>query len=201
MKRTMFFIAALLLSPVASAKWLTSDSTDKITGERTVSAFSYIYKQDESIGIRCDVTSDQRQLMLTFDSDSALGTPRTDVDIFVKVDDNQPISFRGRLYTNSYRSGYVRADNKIEADVSKLIAQMLAGNKAYVKIQNDRRSEVVNFSVSLTGFTASSKQTISACGFNPKAKEITPEDKARLSGIELELKKLQSEKDSILSKY
>ncbi|XAG09885.1 hypothetical protein NM432_18525 (plasmid) [Vibrio metschnikovii] len=201
MKKTMLSIAVFLLSPIASAEWLKSDSTDKITGERTVSSFSYKYKKEERIGIRCDVTSDQRQLMLTFASDSALGTPRTEVEMFVKVDDNLPINFRGRLFTNSYRSGYVRADDKTEADVSKLVAQMLAGNKAYVKLQNDSRSEVVNFTVSLIGFTASSKQTISACGFKPRAKEITPEDKARLSEIAVELKELQSEKDTILSKY
>lgn len=201
MKKTILPIAALLLSTVANAEWLTSDNTDAITGERTVSAFSYIYKQDESIGVRCDVSGDKKSIMLTFDADDALGTPRTNVDMFVKVDDNQPISFRGRLYTNSYRAGYVDASGDSEADVSKLLAQMIAGNKAYVKIQNDRRSEVVNFNVSLSGFTAKSKKALSACSFNPKAKEMTPEDKARLSEISSELKKLQSEKTAILSKY
>ncbi|WP_163392968.1 hypothetical protein [Enterovibrio norvegicus] len=194
-------IAALLLSPVASAKWLNTDSNDKITGERLVSAFSYVYKKDESIGIRCDISDEKQQFMLTFDSDNALGTPRKNVDMFVKVDDNQPISFRGRLYTNSYRSGYVSANDKTEANIKKLVAQMIAGHKAYVKIQNDRRSEIVNFTVGLSGFTATSKQTISVCGLNPEANKITQKNKARLSEIAVELKKLQSEKSAILSKY
>ncbi|HIF5618499.1 hypothetical protein CGH86_13990 [Vibrio parahaemolyticus] len=201
MKRTILPIAALLLSTVVHAEWLNTDNTDEITGKRTVSAFSYVYKQDESIGVRCDVSDNKKSIMLTFNADNAFGTPRTNVDMFVKVDDNQPISFRGQLYTNSYRAGYVNASGETEADVSKLLAQMIAGNKAYVKIQNDRRSEIVDFNVSLSGFTAKSKKALSACSFNPKAREITPEDKARLSEISSELKKLQSEKTAILSKY
>lgn len=78
---------------------------------------------------------------------------------------------------------------------------MIAGSKAYVKIQNDRRLEIVDFNVSLSGFTAKSKKTLSACSFNPKAREITAEDKARLSEISSELKKLRPEKTAIRSKY
>ncbi|ELB2153471.1 hypothetical protein QNZ88_004786 [Vibrio parahaemolyticus] len=51
MKRTILPIAALLLSTVVHAEWLNTDNTDEITGKRTVSAFSYVYKQDESIGV------------------------------------------------------------------------------------------------------------------------------------------------------
>ncbi|MFA0553462.1 hypothetical protein AB4538_21695 [Vibrio lentus] len=200
MKKIILFVA-VILSPLASAKWLSTDKTDEITGERTLSAFSYEYGQDEYIGIRCDVSNDSKKVMLTFDVDAALGTPRTEVDLFVKVDDNQPVSLRGRLFTNSYRSGYVRSNDKTELDISKLIAQMISGKKAYVKVQNDRRSEVINFNVGLSGFTAKTKKLLSLCSFKPVAKEMSVEDKARLKDIADQFEKLQLEKDAILSKY
>ncbi|HIF6190226.1 TPA: hypothetical protein ACX3IO_005250 [Vibrio parahaemolyticus] len=71
MKRTILPIAALLLSTVVHAEWLNTDNTDEITGKRTVSAFSYVYKQDESIGVRCDVSDNKKSIMLTFNADNA----------------------------------------------------------------------------------------------------------------------------------
>ncbi|WP_153448266.1 invasion associated locus B family protein [Vibrio algicola] len=201
LKMKVWSIALVLISQCASANWLNSDNTDAITEGRTISVFSYKYKQDETIGLRCDVSAEGEEALITFDADSVLGVPNTQVDMFVKVDDNKPIKFRGRLYSNSYTSGFVRANDKTESQFNKLVAQMTSGNKAIVKIQNDRRSEIVNFNVSLSGFTAKSKKVLSVCKLNSKAIEISAEDKVRLKEINIELEKLGSEKDSILSKY
>ncbi|CAH1554743.1 hypothetical protein [Vibrio owensii] len=201
MKTKMLSIALMLASPLVSAKWLNTDNTDEISERRTLSAFSYKYQQEESIGVRCDISNGKKETLLTFDVDSALGVPNTEVDMFVKVDDNKPIKFRGRLYSNSYRSGFVRMNDKTGVQISKLLAQMIAGNRAFVKIQNDRRSEIVDYSVSLSGFTSSSNKTLSACDLNPKAVEMKAADKDRLSEINEAIKKLNSEKEAILSKY
>ncbi|MEQ6344001.1 hypothetical protein [Vibrio cyclitrophicus] len=201
MKLKMLPMVLVLISPLVSAKWLNTDNTDEITGKRTVSSFSYRYQQDESVGVRCDVSGSSTDVLLTFDVDKALGTPNTEIDMFVKVDDNQPIQFRGRLYSNSYRSGFVRLNSQTDSKINKLLTQMIAGNKAFVKVQNDRRSEIVDYSVSLSGFTASSKKVISTCSLNPKAVAMSNDDKARLDEINKTILKLNSEKRSILAKY
>ncbi|PSV47299.1 hypothetical protein [Photobacterium indicum] len=201
--RNVFITLVVILfstaATAATAKWLTTDNTDAITGERTVSAFYYQYKLEKNIGIRCDVNGGDKDIMLTFDTDSALATPRSNVEVFIKVDDNAPVKLSGSLYTNSYRSGYVNDSTK--NNLSKIFAQMIAGNNAYIKIQNDRRSEVVNFKVNLSGFTSKSKKALSACDFNPKSKSMTKDDKDRLVKIDAEIRKLQTEKTTIKAKY
>lgn len=192
------------LSAGVQADWYSRDNTDQITGQHTVSAFynNYYYGDNSvSLGVRCDESTSIRRLSVTFDAGSAIDVPRSEINMFVKVDKNPPISLKGHLYTNSYSAGYVQITDEIQNDTNKLITQMINGYEAYVKLQDDDLSNIQDFYIDLKGFTAKSKKTLNTCEFTPNSQKMNEADKNRLAQIDTKIKMLQKEKADIQAKY
>jgi len=138
--------------------WTSGRETDEFTGEKRVWADATGRKRDRwggttlhRLGIECR----DGAFSLTFSS-GVVAAPSSEVILYVKVDDDEPFRFDARLYRNSYESGYV--DIPV---AHPIVEQMKAGRLARIRV--DAQTEIVDWSVSLRGFTASSKQVLSAC--------------------------------------
>ena len=197
--RTAFYL--LLLVSSSSYGWDRTTDTDMVTNVKTLTTFGYDHYRNNSLGVRCDVKGSRQEIMVTFLAEKPIDVPQSEVDFFVKVDNNELISFTARLFSNSYSSGYVSAAGSDKSDINKLIKQMRKGNTAHVRVQNTRRSEIINYNVDLNGFTNWSKETLGACGFGKQKIEMSAEDKNRLRRINEEIESLSAEKKAILSKY
>jgi len=193
--------------------WSSSTKKDEFTNETRYTATgdagdfftygggkSFSRRIGVSFGIRCDVSSDgEKQFMLTFRVDEALDTPSSPADVFLKVDDNAPFEFSGRLFSNSYRSGYVPMRSSNREDIEKWVAQGIAGYKMSVRVQDERRSEIQNYPVLLTGFTKHTAETLHACNVSPRESSMRNSDRDRLKEIESQIQKLERERSKILS--
>lgn len=197
--RTAFYL--LLLVSSSSYGWDRTTDTDMVTNVKTLTTFGYDQYRNNSLGVRCDVKGNYHDMMVTFLAVRPIDVPQSEVDFFIKVDNNDLIPFTAKLYSNSYSSGYVSLNEFYKNDINKLVLQMRRGNTAYIRVQNKRRSEIVNFNVDLKGFTNWSKETLAACNFDKNKKEMSAEDKKRINQIEARIIELGQEKDSILSKY
>ncbi|MGO1297254.1 MAG: hypothetical protein ACTMIA_08080 [Vibrio sp.] len=196
--------------------WYSSSNKDNFTNETTYSAYGQAgsdYKFDSgqktfmgrsgySFGIRCDVSkSGGKDFMLTFSVDDVLATPNSDAYIYVKVDENNPIEFVGRLYTNSYKSGFVRLNLTNRSNIEKFVAQSISGKKMSVRVHDERRSDIENFSVLLRGFTRYTAETLKACGIVASQSPLSKKDRLRIKEIYKKISELEKEKSNILSKY
>jgi len=198
------------LNCYADETWYTLSKTDEFTGEKTTSTYAYagyesyldkewVTSYDTKFGLRCDVsTNGDQMLILTFSVPSAIATPSSAVDMMVKVDEEQPVSLVGSLYTNSYDSGYVPIKSGNKVAVERLIDQLKKGRLALVRVSNERRSEIVDMKIRLAGFTKETSNTLSACGFGGST--LSDEDKEKLRVIDAEIKRLTAEKAKILGK-
>lgn len=138
--------------------WTFDQETDEFTGEKRVWAAAAGRKRDRWGGTtlhRLGVECRDGGFSLTF-STGVVAAPSSEVLLYVKVDNNEPIQFDARLYRNSYESGY--ADIPV---THPIVEQMKAGRLARVRV--DAQTEIVDWSVSLRGFTASSKRVLSDC--------------------------------------
>lgn len=196
--------------------WYSSSNKDEFTNEITYSAYgqagsdyklssrktTFMSRSGYSFGVRCDISkSGNKDFMLTFSVDNAIATPNSSVAVFVKVDENDPISLSGKLYSNSYESGFVRLTSGNKSLLEKLVSQGVAGSKMSVRIQDSRKSSIENYSVLLRGFTKHTKEALKACGVSGREEEMKGSDKKRLIEIESKIKELEQEKKNILSKY
>lgn len=208
------FSALILLtasfSSIADELWYSHSEIDDFSGEKSHNTYSYsVYQSDyfegwqknyeKEFGLRCDVSKvGDQDFMLTFSVPSAIATPRSAVEMMIKVDDQEPLSFEGNLFSNSYQSGYILMSSKNETNIAELITKMKAGSLALVRVNDLRNSEIVDMKISLKGFTKSSKDALSACGISGLA--LSAEDLKRLQDIEGKIQKLAAEKKSILEK-
>lgn len=221
MRITSLLVLLMGLSAPAAAYdplqvWHSSNEKDGFTNATTYSSYGlagsdhqlsngqwlFNNKAGYSIGLRCDVSADgSKDFMLTFRVDSSLATPNSDAYVYLKVDSNQPLDFLGRLYSNSYRSGFVRMTPDNRSGLHSFISQAKAGKTLSVRVHDKRRSDIEDYSVLLRGFTQHTAQALNACGVTPEGQSMGQQDQARLREIEAQLKALESEKAEILSRH
>lgn len=140
--------------------WKFSQTIDEFTEQRTLSAFALGSTRDHwgnrdyhSLGIECRNKSD---LSLTF-STNIIATPSSNnITLYIKIDQNKAVKLSARMYRNSYESGYVTINK-----TNSLFDQLKAGNRARVRI--DAGNEIIDWSVSLKGFTQSSAKVLNDC--------------------------------------
>ncbi|GGY87829.1 hypothetical protein [Shewanella fodinae] len=201
MKGFAFSLLLFIYPCVSYADWDKTNNTDTITNVHTLSVTGTDYYQNNSVGLRCDISGNVKRLMVTYSLEKVINVPNSEVDFYLKVDENDVIYLESKLYSNSYDSGYVRSDDYNSKYITKLIKQMISGNFVVIKVKNKDSSEVIDYKVDLKNFTNFSKDTLSACDYYKNKKKITVEDKNRLNDIDKNIDRLKSEKESILSKY
>lgn len=199
-----------------SQAWQSDTSKDEFTGKVTYSATAYagsffkgadkktIFLADtsHSLGIRCDIaTANSIDFMFTFGVKDALATPNSAVSVLLKVDDNQPVELLGQLYSNSYREGFIRLTPNNRQQLLSVISQAAVGNKVLIRVYDEGKSTIENYSVLLKGFTKSTSEALKACAVNGEDKKLSDENIKRLTEIENEIKLLQSERDKIKAGY
>ncbi|MBY8008215.1 hypothetical protein KW471_07890 [Vibrio fluvialis] len=148
------------------------------------------------IGLRCDENK-TKDLMLIFNVKDTIATPNSNVVLQLKSDNNPPLSFNGRLFSNSYRGGYIKLSETNSNDFSKAINQFKKSNNLKVRISDIRKSSVIDYEVSLSGFTKTSKKLLTKCYGNVK-----PEKNSyliRIDEINKQIKALEKEKEELLS--
>ena len=126
---------------------------------------------------------------------------RAYVNVLLKVDENSPIRFTGKLFSDSYTAGFVRITPSNTQVVRKYISQAISGTKVKVRVHNDRKSEIEDYAVLLAGFTKHTAAALKACEISAAESEMNTQDQARLEEIEAEVSRLEREKQNILSKY
>lgn len=160
----------LALSSVVSAydyNWESYDAVDDMTDLHQYTAITYADKEDSNrikeyeFGVRCDVVGKEKMFIFFFSGPDVISTPNSRMTVKVKIDSNDVLDYKGRMFTNSYQSGFMYP---IDADTSKLVSQMRKGNNMKVRIANIRRSNIVNYSVSLSGFSKESATAVKLCG-------------------------------------
>jgi len=164
-------------SSVLDEVWSSRSENDAFTNEITHTATgdsgsfsslanrSFVRRDGYDFGVRCDVAQDgEKDFMLTFTVDGALATPSSRAYVYVKVDENAPIELIGKLFSNSYRSGYVLMNSTNQEKIEKFVAQGIAGNKLMIRVHDERRSEIEDYLVMLKGFTKHTAKAANACG-------------------------------------
>ncbi|WP_104399080.1 hypothetical protein [Vibrio penaeicida] len=221
MNKTLFLLLALL-SFGASAydpmqAWYKSEKTDEFSGEITYSAYGvagyyseatkyskarYRSDFDHTFGVRCDVDkSGEQNFMIKFNGKSALATPNTRVNLAIKIDENAPIYFDAKLFSNSYRAGFVRMNEENKKKVETLISQARAGYKIRVRANDRAKSDFTEFTASLRGFTKMTAKTLKACDVGGNSRKMSEEDLNRLKEIAQEIIALEKEKARLEAKY
>jgi len=207
-------ISIQAFSSILDEVWSSRSEKDEFTNEMTYTAtgdsggfFTFAGKTSFSrrdgydFGVRCDVAQDgEKDFMLTFTVGSSLATPSSRAYLYTKVDDNAPIELIGKLFSNSYRSGYVLMNSTNQEKIEKLVAQGIAGNKLTVRVHDERRSEIEDYFVMLKGFTKHTAKAVNACGVGRREHSLTDADRGRLEEIDQLIRKLEREKSEILSK-
>tara|TARA_B100001540_G_C15785083_1_gene632860 strand:+ start:1362 stop:2036 length:675 start_codon:yes stop_codon:yes gene_type:complete len=213
----LLVLAKLNIALGAGEVWRSSVNKDDFSNETIYSANGRpgnFYKPSPSVepvfrsnfdymlGVRCDVSPNgSKDFMLTFGVSQALSTPNSSVNVLLKVDENSPIRFTGKLFSDSYTAGFVRITPSNTQVVRKYISQAISGTKVKVRVHNDRKSEIEDYAVLLAGFTKHTAAALKACEISAAESEMNTQDQARLEEIEAEVSRLEREKQNILSKY
>lgn len=158
-----------LFIPATAYSWQWSyykdvdDFSDRIDhSSHAISKKPTRYQDDYAyLGVRC---TGNKNFLVTVDAGYSIATPSSPITILIKVDENTPFTFRGTLYSNSYNSGAIRLSPNNVQEIDNLIKQFKAGNEAKVRIVTEGSRDIVNFSVTLTGFTKTSAPVLAACG-------------------------------------
>ncbi|MCE0494245.1 hypothetical protein [Vibrio salinus] len=179
--------------------YLLPDS-DRI--EYTSNQMSYAVNPLRQIGTRCDVSVEgDLKFMLTFQIDQHLKAPEDVVYLKLRVDQHAPLAFSGRLFVNSDNAGYVALSKQNAAQMRQFIAQAKAGYEMSVRVHNQYKSVIEDYSVLLRGFTKHTADSLRACAVFISPANISLYDKQRLNEIDRKIETLKAEKNAILNKY
>ncbi|MCG9627772.1 hypothetical protein L1D34_23340 [Vibrio mediterranei] len=199
--RTLILLLTLLLPASVCANWFKEHNVDKFDGVETHRTWGFgniIGEEFTSYGIRCDSRS---KLLLTLGFVTELENFNAPIDVVFKVDGNDPIHLEGKLFSNSKKSGFVRADKSNISMINQLILQSRKGRVIDIRVSNVEQSQFVEYSVPLYGFSKFSKATRSACSVGSVRMEMTPEDKAELVKLNQQLKETKQRIADLEAKY
>lgn len=160
---TVFSVLPSAATALTYGDWHASSEKDDFTEEVTYSMFSFGKPEPRygyfSLGIRCDVNklgdNMNWELMFTVASPTALDTPNSNFTALFKIDSNDPMEFKFRLFSNSYKSGFLVVNGHNASELSTFLSQMRSGRTVKIRLINEDRSDIVNYEVSLNGVSAS----------------------------------------------
>ncbi|MBL4763970.1 MAG: hypothetical protein JKX67_01610 [Colwellia sp.] len=189
MKNIIFTITTsffLLLSGCAStystSNFRGNNWHDAMTDTSTTEQRVY-FGADKYLGFRCDVSPTQKEFFLTFGSGDAIATPNnSNVKLKIRVDSGKVYEVKGRMYSNSYRSGTIKDFPK------ELLTEIKSGTRLLVNIYSykELKERVFFF---LTGSEVIS-EVQKACGITSNATKLVGHDEK-----EFEMEKAKILKD------
>lgn len=184
MKKIKLFSLTLLMSFPLYADFYSNDWSDDMSDTKVIERYTSIYKGfDNRFGFRCDISPNEKDFMLTFNSRNSIATPNSSVQVKVRVDKGKVYDLEGRLYSNSYKSG------TIKDYPDELLDEIKNGEKILINIYSYRELEFQN-SFSLKGSLEAVSETAGPC-----------EHLLKLSDSDLnEIKKLEVERDKEILK-
>ena len=95
------------ISPLSAfAEFKSNDWNDEMSDTKTIER--YVRASTDRFGFRCDIDAKGKDFMLTFASDDSIATPNSTVEIKIRIDKGEVHNLKGKLYSNSYKSGLIR---------------------------------------------------------------------------------------------
>ena len=159
-----------LIAPIALAEHVAtygntmlSDEVDEFTGNRRISTMAMGRPGSTQVLLICRIvpSTDVKSLSLGFGVDEPIAAPGSDVIIYLRVDQNEPIGgLYAQMFPTSYEGAFMMVQGKLTHD---LIAQMKAGDTLKVRFQGT--INIVEYAVSLSGFTKASAAVLKACDY------------------------------------
>ena len=146
---------------VLFANWHLNTEVDEFDESKSTTMFRWD-KKYRSIGLRCDNKENSNTLMITFDAGEVISSPGSDVWLYMKVDDNKSHKYRARTWRNSYEGGYIAV---VDDKSKSIIREMIPGS--ILKSRVDAGSSIVDFTVSLNGFTKNASKLLPLCNYVP----------------------------------
>ncbi|MGF1750984.1 hypothetical protein [Vibrio cionasavignyae] len=200
-------LIALLITPllafptVALATWFNEHNIDKFDRVETHRAWGFgslIGNEFTTYGIRCD---NRNKLLITLGFATELDERNAKIDVIFKIDQHDPLTLEGQLFSNSTKEGFVRVTKHNMALVNQVVMQSKQGHAIHIRASNKQQSQFIEYSVPLIGFTRFSHSTREACGIGVTRLEMTPQDKATLSELKQKLSEIKQEIAELEAKY
>ncbi|MGR5176397.1 hypothetical protein ACPV4B_03330 [Vibrio parahaemolyticus] len=201
MRSAVTLFLTLLVSTTASANWFNEHTIDKFDGVETHRAWGFgdvIGNEYATYGIRCD---SREKLLVTVGFATELEDYNAPISIAFKVDNYDPIRFQGQLFSNTKKSGFVRANRDNLPMLNQLILQSRKGLQVAVRVSNQQESQFIDYTVPLRGFSRFSRSTRDACGVGTVRMPMTAKDKSELLKLNQQLIDIKQRIAEIEAKY
>lgn len=147
--------------------WNKLTYTDSMDDTLTVKARGWVFKMDnytseyEEISFECSAPINGAPVFsMNWGSDGVITSPNSPVSVTIRVDDNKPLSFIGKTYTNSYSSGFIHDSTNINV----LLTQLVDSTSIVVRIANERSSRIDEFTVKSTNYNETMVPVNRLCG-------------------------------------
>lgn len=111
---------------------------------------------EDSYGLRCDIDSaGNSNLLFTFDTGKIIKSTGSKVVVWIRVGKNKTLEYSGKMYSNSYTSGYVALNDDI------LLKQLESQETLKYRVKGS--SDIVDRTFFSTGLMTRAKPVIEAC--------------------------------------
>ncbi|MDB1144952.1 MAG: hypothetical protein KGV48_001255 [Alcaligenaceae bacterium] len=129
--------------------WEVSSAVDKITDKKEVIAYSEYEKGKLFIQLNCE-----KKKPLMSISGIVFGVPGSYHKVQIRVDKNPTHQKQMRLYSDSYKMGYI-------TNIKLIIKEMLQGKSLYIRAQGF--DQIKDSNISLYGAEASIREALKTC--------------------------------------
>lgn len=138
--------------------WQVHEHTDAITDRLRYQARNWKIG-DDVLSVLCDIgVTGKSQLAVTFNTDTSVATPSSQVNFTVRIDKNEPMTFKTYLYNDSYSSMYFKITGP---QGRRLIDQMKTGEDVNIRVKKYSQSHT--FRTTVKGATDAFTEVVEKC--------------------------------------